>query len=684
MHEALGPTGQVQEELSTEGPMAEVRDRRQSLKESVTAVKEFKAADFRTRLDRAIEASAKNLIGLQSDEGFWWGELEANCSIHAEYLLLTHFMDASDPIRWKKVVNYLKERQQPDGGWPIWYGGPSDLSIAVEAYFAMKLAGVSPQDPAMAKARAFILASGGVVKTRVFTKMWLALFGQWDWKGTPVVPAEIILLPNWFPFNIYEFASWARGTIVACMILLNRRPVCSIPEGAHIDELYVGGRESAEYRYGKPGGTLTWNGFFRTVDRILQIVEKAPVKPLRKRALLKAAEWIVERQEADGSWGGIQPPWVYSLMALKTMGYENDHPVIKKGLDGIEGFGRETENCFRTDPCISPVWDTCLAMLALQDAGVSTDHPALEKAAKWLLKEQIVDQGGDWQVKRPNLKPGGWAFEFANGNYPDTDDSAMVLIALHKMGWNDSEAMRKAMVGGVEWVEGMQSKNGGWGSFDVDNTKRFVTKIPFFDFGEVLDPPTEDVSAHVLELLGRLGHGTERGSVRRGLEYLKRTQEPDGSWWGRWGVNYIYGLGAVLPALKWTGEDMSQPYIRKAVRWLEQYQQEDGGWGEGVESYVDPSLRGQGPSTASQTAWGLLALVAAGEAGSDAARRGVEYLMRSQNDRGTWDEPQFTGTGFPGDFMINYHYYREYWPLMALGQCRSALFQEGANGAGHQ
>jgi squalene-hopene/tetraprenyl-beta-curcumene cyclase len=400
-----------------------------------------------------------------------------------------------------------------------------------------------------------------------------------------------------------------------------------------------------------------------------------PVKPLRKKSLDKAAEWIIERQESDGSWGGIQPPWVYSLMALKSLGYSNDHPVIKKGLAGFDSFARETDETFSTDACVSPIWDTCLAMLALQDAGVPPTHPSLVRAAEWLLHEQVLHRKGDWAVKRPKLEPGGWAFEFENDVYPDVDDTAVVMSALQKMGWDDDPRMKLALERGLKWLFGMQSKNGGWASFDVDNTKGFVREIPFCDFGEVLDPPTEDVTAHALEILGRLGYrATTDRATKRGLDYLKATQKEDGSWWGRWGVNYIYGLAAVLPALKWLGEDLQQPYIRRAVHWLEARQNPDGGWGETIESYANPALAGRGPSTASQTGWALLALIAAGEARGAAARRGVEYLAKTQLPSGSWDEPYFTGTGFPMDFMINYHLYRDYWPLMALGQYRQEVY----------
>lgn len=630
---------------------------------------------LQSRMDTTIQRATRNLIGMQYHKGYWWGELESNCAIQAEFLLLTHFMGVPDPAKWRKIVTYIKRRQLPDGGWPIWYGGPSDLSIAVECYFAMKLAGVDPNEPAMAKARAFILSKGGVPKTRIFTKMWLALFGQWEWSGTPVLPAEVMLLPNNSPFSIYEFASWARGTIVACIVLLNVKPVCPVPEPAKIDELYPLGREKTKYTFGKEESFLGWSSFFIAADKALRVWEASPVKPLRKKALDKAAAWIIERQETDGSWGGIQPPWVYSLMALKSLGYANDHPAIAKGMAGFDSFARETEDTFWTDACVSPVWDTCLAMLALQDAGVPATHPSLARATEWLLKEQVLHRKGDWAVKRPKLEPGGWAFEFENDVYPDIDDTAMVLVALHKMGWDKDPRMQLAIERGVQWLFGMQSKNGGWASFDVDNTKGFVREIPFCDFGEVLDPPTEDVTAHVLEILGRLGYRASNDkATKRGLDYLKATQKADGSWWGRWGVNYVYGQGAVLPALKWLGEDMRQPYIRKAVRWLEERQNPDGGWGETIESYAKPELAGRGPSTASQTGWALLALIAAGEARGAAAHRGVEYLAKTQLPNGSWDEPHYTGTGFPMDFMINYHLYRDYWPLMALGQYRQEVY----------
>jgi squalene-hopene/tetraprenyl-beta-curcumene cyclase len=624
-------------------------------------------ADISEALGLAIQRARNYLLSIQYPEGYWWGELETNVCMAAEYLLLSHFLGTADRRRWDRIVNYLRRQQLPDGTWSIYYGGPSDLNATVEAYFALKLAGVSPDEPAMAKARQFVLARGGVPRVRIFTKIWLALFGQWDWRGVPILPPELMLLPSWFPINIYEFASWARATIVPMLVILTRRPVCPIPSEARIDELYPAPRDQVDYSLPKSAKLLSWKTFFLTADRLLRLYERWGWKPFRRRATLAAERWIVEHQEADGSWGSIQPPWVYSLIALKLLGYPLDHPVMAKGLQGFEGFAIEDEETFSPQACLSPLWDTCLAMNALLDTGLPPNDPALVKAARWLLKEQILS-GGDWQVKNRKGPPGGWAFEFANDLYPDTDDTAEVMIALLRTRIPEEDEKAQALERGLQWLLSMQSKNGGWGSFDVNNTRRFITHIPFCDFGEVIDPPSEDVTAHIVEILGRLGYDKNFPPVRRALAYLRREQHPDGCWFGRWGVNYVYGTGAVLPALQVVGEDMGQDYVRRAVRWLKEHQNEDGGWGETCASYADSGLRGKGASTASQTAWALLALLAGGQGASEAGLQGVSYLLATQAEDGSWQEPYFTGTGFPRDFFINYHMYRNYFPLMALGR----------------
>lgn len=621
-------------------------------------------------LDEAIRRSQEYFLRTQHPDGYWMGELETNVCMAAEYLLLTHFLGVRDDTRWKKIARYIRGQQRPDGTWAIYFGGPPDINATVESYFALKLAGVSPDQPAMRKARDWVLSVGGVPRVRVFTKIWLAMFGQWDWRGVPVLPPEMMFLPHWFPLNIYDFASWARATIVPMLIILTERPVSPVPGCAHIDELYPNGRDGTDYAPPRPPGA-TWRRFFHEADGLLRRYDRLAARGLRARAYRAAEEWIVAHQEADGSWGGIQPPWVYSLIALHLRGYPLDHPVMRRGLEGFEGtWAVEDERTFNPQACLSPVWDTALAMIALLDSGLAPGHPALQTAARWLLREQVL-AGGDWQVRAPEVEPGGWSFEFENDWYPDTDDTAEVLIALHRTRLPDERRKLAAVDRGRRWLIGMQSANGGWGAFDRDNTRRLTNEIPFCDFGEVIDPPSEDVTAHVVEALALLGEGGSP-AVRRGLNYLRREQRPDGSWFGRWGVNYVYGTGGVLPAFHAAGIDMSKGRFRRAAGWLRAHQNPDGGWGETCASYDDPGLAGVGESTASQTAWALMGLLAADGSGP-AVERGIRYLVERQEEDGQWEEPQFTGTGFPGDFYIKYHLYRNYWPLAALGRCRSRL-----------
>ena len=648
-------------------------------------------------LDESIRRAQDYLLNIQNSDGFWWGELESNPTMEAEYMLLTYFLQAADEERWRKLSRHILKSQRSDGTWGQYYGAPGDLSTSTECYFALKLAGHSADEPYMRKAREFILSKGGVPNTRVFTRLWLALFGQWEWSGLPVLPPEIMLLPTWFPVTIYDFSSWARATIVPIMVLLETKPVRPIPESAHIDELYSTPRSETDYSAPKPKRLIGWEGLFYTADTLLRYVERVPWKPTREWAVRRAEHWIVEHQEADGSWGGIQPPWVYSLMALHTLGYGVEHPVIARGLAGFEGFSIDEGDSMRVQACISPLWDTCLSMIGLLDSGVPNDHPALVKATERLLEKQILT-GGDWQVKAKDVPPGGWAFEFHNDIYPDLDDTSEIVMALDRVKLAAPERTRTAVDRAVRWTLGMQSRNGGWAAFDKDNAKTFIAKIPFADFGETLDPPSADVTAHILEMMGQLGYGRDDPAVRKALDYLLQEQEEDGSWFGRWGVNHVYGTGAVLPALQALGYDMESEPIKRAVRWTLDHQNADGGWGETCASYVDGSYRGRGPSTPSQSAWALLALLAAGEVESPAVRRGIQHLLTTQLEDGTWDEPYFTGTGFPGygvgqrleryltpddpgyqgselpaGFMINYHLYRHYWPLMALGRYRRCL-----------
>ena len=650
-----------------------------------------------TQLDMAIYHIQTYLKKCQYADGYWWGKLDSNNTMDAEYLMLSYFLDKVDKEQWRKVTKYILSKQRTDGSWGQYYGSPGDVSTSTECYFALKLAGHSPESDYMQRARNFIISEGGVPQVRVFTKIWLALFDQWDWRGTPNMPPELILMPNWAPFNIYEFSSWARPTIVPLLIVLTRKPVCEVPETANIDELYPQPRHQIDYRLPKPPSILSWATPLYWLDWLMGVYQKLPMHPLRRHAERKTAQWVLDHQEADGSWAAIQPPWVYSLIALHNLGFPTDHPVIEKGFKGFQGFAvEEDDDMLSMQGCISPVWDTCLVLLALLESETDQGEPAVQNSARWLLGQQILS-GGDWQVRAKDVKPGGWAFEFHNSQYPDIDDAAEVIMALNLAHLSpESEVQKKEAIDrGVNWLLGLQSKNGGWASFDKDNDRRYMAQLPFSDFGELIDPPSVDVTAHVLEMLGTVGYAQDFQAVRRGLEYIKRQQELDGPWFGRWGVNYIYGTGAVLPALKAVGEDMSQPYVRAAVDWLLNHQNEDGGWGESCASYADPAWQGVGPSTASQTAWALMALMAANELDHPATYLGVAYLINTQNSEGSWDEPYFTGTGFPGygvgerlkqiptlekrghqglelsaGFMINYHMYRNCWPLLALGRFR--------------
>jgi len=721
----------------------------------------------RLTLDRACEY----LAGLQHEPGWWQGELETNVTMDAEDLMLRQFLGVRTEADTAAAARWIRSKQRADGTWANFHGGPGDLSTTVEAYAALRLAGDAPDEPHMDAAARWIRAQGGIEATRVFTRIWLAMFGQWSWDDLPVIPPELIYLPAWFPLNVYDWGCWARQTIVPLAVVASFRP--SRPLGFTLDELFTGV---------KPQGTDRdpWAILFNGLDKALHGYENtafgarrhhsaaglsaapngprptdaatpeqparrttrflrrptSPVTPgqraanlhrlravtsaspgrrrahnpaaaVRRAALRRCADWIIARQERDGCWGGIQPPWVYSLIALHLLGYRLDHPVLARGIAGLERFMIREDGpdgpTRRMEACQSPVWDTVLAMVALGDAGLKPDDPVLTRAAQWVLDEEIPGPG-DWQVRRPDLEPGGWAFEFDNDGYPDTDDTAEVILALRKV-WPagrdhsdpgrsaqptgrrpsggvpsalSEERAERAIDRGIQWLIGMQSKDGGWGAFDADNVTDLVNKLPFCDFGAVIDPPSADVTAHIVEALAGEGMA-DCAAARRGVVWLLKAQESDGSWFGRWGANYVYGTGAVVPALIAAGVRPDKPCIRRAVAWLEQHQNADGGWGEDLRSYDDPGLAGRGESTASQTAWALLALLAA--AGAEAAqsaavRRGIGWLAANQRADGGWDEPQYTGTGFPGDFYINYHLYRLVFPVSALG--RYLRIAEGA------
>lgn len=620
-------------------------------------------------LDRAIIASRDFFLQQQLPDGYWWAELESNVTITAEYLMLFHVLGMVNRERERKIVTYLLSRQTADGFWTIYHGGPGDLSTTIEAYFALKLAGTPADHPAMTRAREFILSRGGILKARVFTKIFLALFGEFSWYGVPSMPIELMLLPSWAYFNLYELSSWSRATITPLSIVMAKRPVTQIPQEARVQELYCHPPRPTDFTISNEDGIFTWKNFFIGVDHLLKIYEKSPVRPLEKRGLAVAEQWVLDHQEETGDWGGIQPAMLNSVLALHTLGYPIDHPAMARGLQALANFTIETRGSLVLQSCISPVWDTALALKALIDSGLPTDHPAAVQAAEWLLAQEVKIRG-DWRIKCPELKPGGWAFEFRNDHYPDVDDSGFVMLAIRDAAVADPESRDEAIRRGIDWCLGMQSRNGGWGAFDRDNTKHLLNKIPFADLEALIDPPTADLTGRMLELMGSVGYRGDHPRAARALAFIRREQDPRGPWWGRWGVNYLYGTWSVLCGLAAIGEDMGQPWIRGATTWLKSVQNRDGGWGESCASYHDPSLAGIGTSTPSQTAWALLGLMAAGEISAPETVKGIQFLLERQKRDGTWDEEEFTGTGFPKYFMIKYHIYRNCFPLAALGTYR--------------
>jgi len=629
-----------------------------------------------TELDTAIERAQQHLLSLQADDGHWVGELEADCTITSEYLVFCRVLGLQDPGREGKIVRYLRRVQGADGGFALYAGGPGHLSATIKAYLALKLAGVPADDPAAAAARAFVRQRGGPPAANVFTKILLATLGEYDWAGVPAMPAEIMLLPRWSYFNLGEVSYWSRTVIVPLLVLLDRKPVFPLAPEHRLDELWVVPRERASLRFPRvsrpfSARTFLWKSVFITVDDSLKAWERAGPRPFRARALEAARRWLEERLAVPGGLGGIFPAMTNAVLALRLLGYPLGHPLVAGQLREIEGLVVEEAEELRCQPCLSPAWDTGLAVNALVESGCPADHPQLLRAGEWLLARQITGARGDWSVKRPRLRPGGWPFQYANDFYPDLDDTAMILMGLVKLEGLDPGRARAAVDAGVEWFLGMQGADGGWGSFDVDNNRLVFNNIPFADHGALLDPSTEDLTGRGVELLGTLGHDATHPAARRGLAFLRRTQTADGAWYGRWGVNYLYGTWSVLRGLGALGEGGGDA-ARRAARWLAARQNADGGWGETLASYDDPALAGRGESIPSQTAWALLGLLAAGEGDSPAVARGVQHLLATQDRAGTWTDPLWNGTGFPRVFYLRYHLYAKYFPLWALGVYRRA------------
>ena len=639
---------------------------------SIPTHERFAARIFDVELERAIVRADDALLALQHSDGHYRFDLEADCTIPAEYILMMHYMNDIDEELEAKIPVFLRSRQCVDGGWNLYCGGDFDLSCSVKVYYALKLAGDSPDAPHMIKARKTILAHGGAARANVFTRTSLALFGQVPWRAVPFIPVEIILLPRWFPFHLSKVSYWSRTVMVPLFILSTLKPQASNPRQVHIRELFTTPPEQVK-DYFPIRSPL--NRLFLALDKAGRFLELFIPPSVRRRAIKKAEDWFIERLNGTDGLGGIFPAMVNALEALTCLGYPADHPYrvqAKQALEKLLVIDKDSAYC---QPCLSPVWDTCLAVSALLEVTDNQPTEDILRALDWFKERQLLDEPGDWRDQRPNLRGGGWAFEYANPHYPDIDDTAVIGWAMHRTGL---ERYHQSIRWAADWVNGMQSKNGGFGSFDVDNTHYYLNEIPFADHGALLDPPTSDLTARCITLLAAVDRVGYWQSIAAGIQYLRREQEADGSWFGRWGTNYVYGTWSVLVALEIAGVDPNQPYIRHAVEWLKSSQRPDGGWGEACCSYCHPDLAGRGcDSTSFQAAWAMLGLMAAGEADSPEVRRGVDFLLRTQVDDGVWHDDVFTAPGFPRVFYLKYHGYDKYFPLWALARYRN-LFRQKA------
>jgi squalene-hopene/tetraprenyl-beta-curcumene cyclase len=640
-----------------------------------------------------IEKAKNWLLGLQHPDGYWCGELEADIMLEADYIFIHVLLGTGERGRMERAVNELLRHQNEDGGWSNYPGGPSNISLGVKAYLALKLMGWSKDHPVLVKARQWILANGGVVETNTFTKIYLCFLGQYEYNAVPAVPPEIVLFPNWFYFNIYEISSWSRAILVPLSIAYAKKPFKKLSPEQGIEELFVGGRDKADLHLKwDRKRTFGWRNFFLALDRILHWAERIHIRPLRKIALKKAERWMLERVELSDGLGAIFPAILNTMIALRCLGYSEDDPQFIRAMDEFEKLGIEAPEtdsspaCFRMQPCVSPVWDTAYAVFALGEAGVAKEDPRLLKAADWMLTKEVREKG-DWAMKVKNVEPGGWYFEFANEWYPDVDDSGQVLLALNCVE-NPREAYQHQVAQrALNWIFAMQCKNGGWASFDKDNTKQIFEYIPFADHNAMIDPPTVDITGRILEMLASYGYTRRDKRVERAIQFVLKSQESDGSWFGRWGVNYLYGTFLVLRGLEAMGVWNHEPAIQQAAEWIRMVQNADGGWGESCKSYDDPNQRGIGSSTASQTAWAVLGLLAAGDTRSDSVAKGVRWLIDRQEANGSWlelapgrdGESIYTGTGFPRVFYLGYHMYRDYFPLLALTTYRQAMEREAAD-----
>ncbi len=640
-------------------------------------------------VESSIVRSREYLLSRQHPDGYWCGELEGDSMLEADYIYLHTQLESGDPGRLQRAFTEMMRYQNEDGSWSLYPGGPGNISLSVKCYFSAKLMGISADDARLAKCREWVLAHGGVVACNTFTKMYLCGLGQYDYDAVPAIPPEIVLFPNWFYFNIYEISSWSRSILVPLAIIYAKKPYKKIPPEQGIDELFVGGRANSILRLRRDrSSVLSWRNFFIVLDRLMHWAEAVHLRPVRSLALRKAEKWLLQRLEMTDGLGAIYPAMLNAIIALRCLGYSEDDPQVIRARDEFEKLGIEEpanasvpEPTFRMRPCVSPVWDTAQAVFALGEAGVARDDPRMLKAVDWMLAKEVRHKG-DWAVKVPKTEPGGWYFEFNNEFYPDTDDTGQVLLALSKVDNPREGYQHNVEQRAIEWILAMQCRNGGWGSFDKDNTKMIFQYIPFADHNAMLDPPTVDITGRILEMLACYGYTRADKRVEKAIQFIFREQEPDGSWFGRWGVNYLYGTYLALRGLEAIGIDNHEPQIQQAAEWIRMVQNPDGGWGETCGSYDDPNTRGVGPSTPSQTAWALLGLLAAGDDRSDSIAKGVRWLLTRQQTDGSWDESTgcgitrqalYTGTGFPRVFYLSYEMYRQYFPLLALNGYRRAM-----------
>jgi len=637
----------------------------------------YSAAD--EEIGRAISLAQENLLRQQRPDGHWCGELLVDSTLCSDYVVFMHWCGEVDAQLQRHCVRHILKRQLSDGGWNIYHGGPSEINASVKAYFALKLAGCSVDAPFMHEARATIMRLGGIPQMNTFSKLYLALLGVFPWKYLPAIPLEIMLLPSWAPFHIYKMSSWSRAMLIPLSIINHFKPTRILPGEKQLHELYPLGTEQADLRLPRSEKFWTWRNFFLRLDDTLKFLQPLRIGLLRQRALEVAERWMLERiREGSDGLAAVYPAMLNSMIALRVLGYSKTNPVYAKGEKDFARLFVEDSDDFRIQPCLSPVWDTAITIISLADSGLSPEHPALQKAAEWLINKEVRIRG-DWAANNSYPEASGWAFEYNNVYYADTDDTAMVLMALRLVQPEDSQSLNDLFRRALGWQLSFQCRDGGWAAFDKDVTTPWLEDMPFADHNAILDPTCSDLTARTLELLGYIGFDRNAECVRDAIKYLVATQDDDGSWYGRWGVNYIYGTWQVLRGLRAIGEDMTQDWILRGRDWLESCQNSDGGWGETCGTYENPSTKGIGPSTASQTAWAIMGICACGDLDRPSVQRGLRYLLRSQNPDGSWDEDEITGTGFPRTFYLKYDMYRQNFPLLAL-----ATYVNHCSGIGHR